>query len=85
MRVDNSNLPEITRVRNHAEIKGNVSVSTEESSVRKTEFGRAGSVQQTTVDRPFFSDDSQMVTHPAEVAKALLTFFVRRVIYRVHT
>lgn len=62
MRVDNSNLAEITKSTNRVEIKGNVTVLTEETTVRKTEqdTGRAVSVQQTTVDKPFFSGDSQL-------------------------
>ncbi len=62
MRVDNSNLKEITQTRNSVEIKGNVAVLTEEATVRKTELdtGRASCVQQTTVDRPFFSGESQL-------------------------
>lgn len=62
MRVDNSNLAEITNSANRVEIKGNVSVLTEEETVRKTEqdTGRVVSVQQTTVDKPFFSGDSQL-------------------------
>ncbi len=62
MRVDNSNLPEITKSANRVEIKGNVNVLTEETAVRKTEQSadRAVSVQQTTVDKPFFSGESQL-------------------------
>ena len=62
MRVDNSNLPEITKSRNSVEIKGNVAVLTEETTVHETQqdTGRVSSVQQTKVDRPFFSGDSQL-------------------------
>ena len=62
MRVDNSNLAEITKSTNRVEIKGNVNVLTEETTVRKTEqdTGRITSVQQTTVDKPFFSGESQL-------------------------
>ncbi len=62
MRVDNSNLTEITQTKKSVEIKGNVAVLTEETTVRKAEpdTGRVSSVQQTTVDRPFFSGESQL-------------------------
>lgn len=62
MRVDNSNLTEITQTKKSVEIKGNVAVLTEETTVRKAEpdTGRVSSIQQTTVDRPFFSGESQL-------------------------
>ncbi len=62
MRVDNSNLAEIARTANKVEIKGNVTVLKEETAVCKTQqdTGRAASVQRTTVDKPFFSGESQL-------------------------
>ncbi|MEY8391190.1 DUF6240 domain-containing protein [Lachnospiraceae bacterium 45-W7] len=76
MRVDNSNLAEITNSTNRVEVKGNVSVLTEEETVRKTEqdTGRVVSVQQTTVDKPFFSGDSQLeqIRQEAEQMEAQL-------------
>lgn len=62
MRVDNSNLMEITQSKNTVEVKGNVTVLTQETAACKVEkdTGRISSIQQTTVDRPFFSGESQL-------------------------
>lgn len=62
MRVDNSNLIEITKSKSSVEIKGNVSVQTQETTTQQVdkETGRVSYVQQTTVDRPFFSTDSEL-------------------------
>ncbi len=60
MRVDNSNLMEITKSNNSVEVKGNVNVQTQETTTKQVEksTGKVRSVQQTTVDKPFFSGDS---------------------------
>ena len=62
MRVENNNLAEITQTKNKVEMKGNVTVSVEETTACKVEknTGKVTSVQQTTVDRPFFSGESQL-------------------------
>lgn len=61
MRVDNSNLVEITQSRNKVEIKGNVTGLTEETTSYRVDMdtGRESFVQQTMVDKPFFSGESQ--------------------------
>ena len=62
MRVENNNLAEITQTQNKVEIKGNVTVIAEKTTASKVEknTGKVTSVQQTTVDRPFFSGESQL-------------------------
>lgn len=61
MRVDNSNLMEITKTNNSVEVKGNVTVSTQQTTTQQVDrtTGEVRSVQQTTVDKPFFGGDSQ--------------------------
>lgn len=61
MRVDNSNLIEITKSNNNVEIKGNVSVQVQDTTTQMIDqsTGEVRSVQQTTVDKPFFGGDSQ--------------------------
>ena len=61
MRVDNSNLMEITKSNSSVEVKGNVTVSTQQTTTRLIEksTGEVRSVQQTTVDKPFFAGDSE--------------------------
>lgn len=61
MRVDNSNLMEITKSNNSVEVKGNVTVQTQQTTTRQVDktTGEVRSVQQTTVDKPFFAGDSQ--------------------------
>lgn len=61
MRVDNSNLMEITKLNNSVEVKGNVTVQTQDTTAQLIEksTGQVHSVQQTTVDKPFFSVDSK--------------------------
>lgn len=60
MRVDNTNIVEITKSNSNVEIKGNVTVETQKKTTRQVDAstGRVHSVQQTTVDKPFFSGDS---------------------------
>ena len=62
IRVDNSNLMEITQTNSKVEIKGNVSVATQETTTQQMEkeTGRVASVQQTTVEVPFISGESQI-------------------------
>lgn len=61
MRVDNSNFMEITKSNNSVEIKGNVSVQTQQTTTQVVDktTGEVRSVQQTTVDKPFFGADAQ--------------------------
>ena len=61
MRVDNSNLIEITKSNSSVEIKGNVSVQTQQTTTQQIDktTGEVRSVQQTTVDKPFFAGDSE--------------------------
>lgn len=61
MRVDNSNLMEITKTNNSVEVKGNVTVTTQQTTTQQVDrtTGEVRSVQQTTVDKPFFGGDSQ--------------------------
>lgn len=60
MRVDNSNLIEITKSNNSVEVKGNVTVTTQQTTTQQVdqETGRVSSVKQTTVDKPFFSGEA---------------------------
>ncbi|MEG0961356.1 MAG: DUF6240 domain-containing protein [Lachnospiraceae bacterium] len=62
MRVDQSNLMEITKSDSKVEIKGKVTVLTQETTKSQVEeaTGKVHSVQQTSVDKPFFSADSQL-------------------------
>lgn len=62
IRVDNTNLQEITQTNSKVEVKGNVTVLTQETTTRQVEetTQRVASVQQTMVDVPLFSGDSQM-------------------------
>lgn len=62
IRVDNTNLKEITQSNSQVEVKGNVTVLTQETTTRQVEeeTGRVASVQQTKVDVPLFSGDSQL-------------------------
>ncbi len=61
MRVDNSNLIEITKSNSSVEVKGNVSVQTQKTTTQQIDktTGEVRSVQQTTVDKPFFAGDSE--------------------------
>lgn len=61
MRVDNSNILEITKSNNSVEVKGNVTVQTQQTTTQQIDktTGEVRSVQQTTVDKPFFGGDSQ--------------------------
>lgn len=61
MRVDNSNIMEITKSNNSVEVKGNVTVQTQQTTTQQIDktTGEVRSVQQTTVDKPFFGGDSQ--------------------------
>lgn len=61
MRVDNSNIMEITKSNNSVEVKGNVTVQTQQTTTQQVDktTGEVRSVQQTTVDKPFFGGDSQ--------------------------
>lgn len=61
MRVDNSNLIEITKSNSSVEIKGSVSVQTQQTTTQQIDktTGEVRSVQQTTVDKPFFAGDSE--------------------------
>lgn len=60
MRVDNTNIIEITKSNSNLEIKGNVTVETQKKTTQQVDAstGRVHSVHQTTVDKPFFSGDS---------------------------
>ena len=60
MRIDNTNLMEITKSNNSVEVKGNVTVQTQQTTTQLVEksTGEVRSVQQTTVDKPFFAADS---------------------------
>lgn len=60
MRIDNTNLMEITKSNNSVEVKGNVTVQTQQTTTQLVEkaTGEVRSVQQTTVDKPFFAGDS---------------------------
>lgn len=64
MRVDNTNIVEVTKSNSNVEIKGNVTVETQKKTTRQVDAstGRVHSVQQTTVDKPFFSGDSASET-----------------------
>lgn len=61
MRVDNSNIMEITKSNNSVEVKGNVTAQTQQTTTQQIDktTGEVRSVQQTTVDKPFFGGDSQ--------------------------
>lgn len=61
MRVDNSNLMEITKSNNSVEVKGNVTVQAQQTTTQKVDksTGEVHSVQQTKVDKPFFAGDSE--------------------------
>ncbi len=62
IRVDNSNLAEITRTNNNVEIKGNVTITTQETTTEQVEkdTGRVTSVQQTRVEVPVCPAESQI-------------------------
>lgn len=64
MRVDNSNILEITKSNNSVEVKGNVTVQTQQTTTQQVDktTGEVRSVQQTTVDKPFFGTDFQSET-----------------------
>lgn len=61
MRVDNSNLMEITKSNTSVEVKGNVTVQTQQTTTSQVDqaTGEVRSVMQTTVDKPFFGTDSE--------------------------
>lgn len=61
MRVDNSNLMEITKSNNSVEVKGHVTVQTQQTTTQQVDktTGEVRSVQQTTVDKPFFTGDTE--------------------------
>lgn len=62
IRVDNSNITEITRANTKVEIKGDVAVATQETTTQKVEkdTGRVTSIQQTTVEVPHITGESQL-------------------------
>lgn len=62
IRVDNSNIAEVTGVNTKVEIKGEVTVTTEETTTQKVEkdTGRITSIQQTTVDVPHIAGESAL-------------------------
>ncbi|MCI8484150.1 MAG: hypothetical protein HFH41_07405 [Lachnospiraceae bacterium] len=62
IRVDHSNLTEITQTNSKVEIKGNVAVTTQETTAKEVEkdTGVVRALQQTTVETAFRSEESQM-------------------------
>lgn len=62
IRVDNSSIAEVTRTNTKVEIKGDVSVSVEETTTQKVEkdTGEVRSIQQTTVEVPHIAGESQL-------------------------
>ena len=77
MRVDQTNLQEIIKTTANAEIKGNVSVLTQETaSQAAVSVGGAYSVRQTSIDKPFFStsqeSELEKLQQEAENAEAQL-------------
>ena len=62
IRVDDTNIMEVTQTNSKVEIKGNVAVMTEEATTRQVEAstGKAVSVQQTKVETPFLPEETQM-------------------------
>ncbi len=62
IRVDNTNIAEISRTNTRVEIKGNVNVAVEETTTQKVEkdSGEVRAVQQTTVEVPHIAGESQL-------------------------
>lgn len=62
IRVDNNSIAEVTRTNTKVEIKGDVSVSVEETTTQKVEkdTGEVRSIQQTTVEVPHIAGESQL-------------------------
>ncbi|MCI9137087.1 MAG: hypothetical protein HFH48_05930, partial [Lachnospiraceae bacterium] len=62
IRVENSNVAEITKSNSRVEIKGNVSTASQETTVQQVEkdTGRVTSVQQTVVEVPLRPGESQI-------------------------
>lgn len=62
IRVDNSSIAEVSRTNTKVEIKGDVSVSVEEATTQKVEkdTGEVRSIQQTTVEVPHITGESQL-------------------------
>ena len=62
IRVDNTNIAEISRTNTRVEIKGNVNVAVEETTTQKVEkdSGEVRAIQQTTVEVPHIAGDSQL-------------------------
>lgn len=62
IRVDNTNLAEVTRTNSKTEMKGNVTVAAQETEVQQMEkdTGKVTSVQQTVVEAPRRTKESQI-------------------------
>lgn len=62
IRVDNSNIAEVTRTNSRVEIKGNVDVAVKETTTQQVDksSGEIRSIQQTTVEVPHITGESQL-------------------------
>lgn len=62
IRVDNTNIAEVSRTNTRVEIKGNVNVAVQETTTQQVEkdSGEVRAVQQTTVEVPHIAGDSQL-------------------------
>lgn len=62
IRVDNSNIAEVARTNSRVEIKGNVDVAVKETTTQQVDksSGEIRSIQQTTVEVPHISGESQL-------------------------
>ncbi len=62
IRVDNSNIAEVARTNSRVEIKGNVDVAVKETTTKQVDkgSGEIRSIQQTTVEVPHISGESQL-------------------------
>ncbi len=76
IRVDNTSLAEVTRTNSKVEVKGNVAVTTQETTTQEMErdTGRITSVQQTVVEVPHRPEESQIekIQQDAENAESQL-------------
>ena len=62
IRVDNSNIAEVARTNSRVEIKGNVDVAVQETTTQQVDksSGEIRSIQQTTVEVPHITGESQL-------------------------
>lgn len=62
IRVDNTNIAEISRTNTRVEIKGEVNVTVQETTTQQVEkdSGEVRAVQQTTVEVPHIAGESQL-------------------------